>query len=617
MSAQKASGPVRFAGLAAAAVLIVLAGAVAVHLAGRRGALRPAAVKPPPEDRVVDRKEQVRHKEYKEGKLVSDIRGDSFFLGPDSRNHLRGAVEISNFGPAGEVVSRLTADEVVYDPGAVRFTVAGRVRVEAGGVVLEGGSFDYDKANGLFRTTFGGAFSSKTMTGRAEEVSYVESADEVLLSGGFRVGLAAAGRAGETIVLAGDSFLYRRRERRGRVEGGADFSGGRCRGEARSLSFAAAEDESAIESAVFDGAVRVVFTGNAPGAPESGGVHADRVEVSFTPGTGLVSSVEAGGNACLSLRSPAGPGTLVRASAAALTFGADGELAKWSASGGFRAEFGEGDDRGRILEGESAAYDAPARILRASGMPGRPAVADSPEARVEAASISAGPAEGDLEASGGVKGLLKPGEGSRGAGFFSAGTAVFVFSESLVFRGGAGSASFTGDVRAWQDKEFLLAGELEFSEASGEMRGRGGVAAGLTRPATGNTPERRVELGGEEMAFSAADRTLSFTEKSYVQLPGARLAAETISAVLGGEGTAVESLTARTGVILSKGRYEGRAAAASYQAAADRITLTGRPVLTDKQGGSARGDKLTFDLGDDKILVENEGQGRSTTIIKS
>jgi lipopolysaccharide export system protein LptA len=250
-------------------------------------------------------------------------------------------------------------------------------------------------------------------------------------------------------------------------------------------------------------------------------------------------------------------------------------------------------------------------------MPGRPAVADSRRARIEAPSLAAGPAGGDLEASGGVKCLLKPGEEGRTAGFFSAAKPVFVSAASLVFRGATKAFSFAGDVQAWQDKELLLAGELDLSEAAGEMRGRGGVAAGMTQAAVGETPERRIEIGGEEMVYSATGRVLSFRKKSYVQMPGARLGAETIDAVLGREGSGVDTLTALTSVVLSKGRYEGRGDKAFYEAGADRITLTGKPVLTDDEGGSTRGNKLTFDLADDKILIENEGQGRSTTVIKS
>lgn len=575
MSARKASAPVRLAGLAAAAGLAVLAVALAVHLTGRRVPVRPPAAEPPPEGRAVDLKERVRHEEYKRGKLDADIRGDGFFLGPDGRNHLRGSVEITNFGPAGEVVSRLTAGEVVYDPGATRFTVTGGVRVEAGGVVLEGVSFDHDKEAGLFGTATGGAFSTETMSGRAAEILYSESADEVRLAGGFRVELAAPGRPGEAAVLAGDSLVYRRGERRGLARGGVSFSGPGFRGEAGSVSFASAGDERAIASAAFEG------------------------------GTD--------GNARLVLRPSSGPAVDLLARTVEVSFGPGGEAGGWSAAGGFRAGFGE-----TALEGASAVFDGGVRVLEVEGAPGRPAAAESPEARIEAASLSAGPAGGDLAASGSVRCLLKPGEGRRAGGFFSAAEAALISCDRLVFRGGAASASFAGNVRARQGEDFLDAGELEFSDAAGEMRGRGGVSAGLPRRApSGEAPDGRVELQGEEMAFSASDRSLSFKGRSRAGIPGARVEAGTISAALGGDGEGVESLTARTGVVLSKGAYEGRAGAAVYQAGTGRITLTGRPVLLDGKGGSTRGDKLTLNLADDKILVENEGQGRSATVVKS
>jgi len=633
MSAQKASVPVRFAGLAVAAILVVLAAAVGIHLLRERGGPRPGAVKPPPDDRIVDLKEQVRHEEYQDGKLRMGVRGANFFLGPDGRNHLKGSVEITDYGPAGEVVLRITADEVVYDAGAVHFGITGRVHVEAGGVVLEGGSFEYDKDNGLFRTASGGAFSSKRMAGTAAEVSYSEGADEVRLAGGFRAEFAAAGRDGEKAVLSGDSFLYRRRERRGWVKGGADFAGSRWRGTSRILTFDAAEDEGSFKSVAFYGAAAVegrafaaeVDRGGPPapaavdpaGDPEGSGIAADWIGLSFVPGTSQLSSVQARGKTRLSLSLPEASGSIVRTSEALLMFRADGEIDRWSASGGFRAELDGHADESRVLEGESVAFDASTRVLRASGKPGRPATADSRRARIEAPSLVAGPAAGDLEASGGVKCLLKPGEEGLAAGFFSAAKPIFVSSASLVFRGGTKVFSFAGEVQAWQDGEFLLAGELDLFEATGEMRGRGGVVAGMTQAAAGETPVRRIEVGGEDMSSSAAGRVLSFRKKSYVQIPGARLGAEAIDAFLGGEGRGVDTLTALTAVVVSKGRYEGRGDRAFYEAGADRITLTGRPVLVDKEGGSSRGDKLTFELGDGKIRVENEGQGRSTTVVKS
>jgi lipopolysaccharide export system protein LptA len=373
-----------------------------------------------------------------------------------------------------------------------------------------------------------------------------------------------------------------------------------------------AEDEGSFQSVAFDGAAELELAAE----PEKSGIAADGIGLSFVTGTSQLSSVQARGNTRLTLALPETTRSMVRASEALLTIGADGELERWSASGGFRAELDGSAGESRVLEGESVAFEASTGVLRASGKPGLPAVADSRRARIEAPSIAAGPASGDLEVSGGVRCLLKPGEEVPTAGFFSAAQPVFVSATNLVFRSRTKTSSFAGEVQAWQDKEFLLAGGLDLSEATGDMRAKGGVAAGMVQAAAGETPDRRVEVGGEDLVYSASGRVLSFRKKSYVQLPGARLGAATIDAVLGREGRGVETLTALTSVVVSKGRYEGRGDKAFYEAGVDRITLTGRPVLVDKEGGSTRGNKLTFDLADDKISIENEGQGRSTTVIK-
>jgi lipopolysaccharide export system protein LptA len=618
MSAQKTSAPAKLAAWAAAAALVVLTVAVGLRLAVRRDGDRPAAaVKLPPGAGVIDLKERVRHEEYRDGKLHAAIRGEHFSLGPDGRNHLEGAVEVTNYDPAGKVVSRITADHLAYDKSAVLFAIAGRVRVEAEGVVLEGSSFEYDKSRGLFRAASGGVFSSNGMAGTAPEISYSESADEVRLAGGFRVDLNGTDPGAAEAVLSGDSLSYQRGERRGRAEGRVEFAGGRCRGSAAAMDFDVAEGSSLLKYVVFDGAAELVIAGTGADRVRGGGVRADKVQAAFFPGSDGLSRVNALGNSRLSLSLSPASKSLIEAGRALLTFGTGEELERLDASGGCRAELDDGAGKGRILEGESVSYDASTRVLLASGERGRPAVASSSDARGEAPDIVVGPAAGDLEASAGVMCLLKPDGERQAGGFFSASEPVFLSCSRLIFLAEKGVFSFLGGVRAWQGRDFVLAGELDLMETTRDMRARGGVVAGLAQAVAAGGPERRIEVGGEDMTYSTASRALSFMRKSYLRLPGARLDAETVGVGLGLDEGSVETLTAHSGVVLSKGRYEGRGEAALYQAETDRVTLTGRPVLVDKEGGSTRGDKLTFDLGDDKILIENEGQGRSTTIVKS
>ena len=344
----------------------------------------------------------MRQQEYKDGRPVVDIRGASFFRGPDGRNHLAGSVEIVNLGPENETVSRLSADEVVYDPGSLRFTITGHVRVEAGGVVLEGNSFDYDRTKGLFETGGGGRFSSTTINGGAPEITYREGSEEIRLGGGFRVELTTKDGTGRGPAISGDSFVFERRELRGRVEGRAALEGAEFKGASAVASFVASRDGSSLESAVFEGAAKVVFGGKEPPGEGSGEIRADRIAVAFARDPFGLLSIETSGRSSLLLRSAADRTETVLAPTALISFDRVNGLWAWSASGGIRAEIAEAGRLSHTLEGASAEFDAATGALLVRGGSGAPAVADSSEARVEAPSITVGSDTGTLEATGGA-----------------------------------------------------------------------------------------------------------------------------------------------------------------------------------------------------------------------
>jgi lipopolysaccharide export system ATP-binding protein len=614
MSAQRAAGPARLAAVIAAVALVALTASVAVRLIGRRDAVRTAAPAPPPRGRVVDRKERVRHQEFREGRLVAEVCGDTFSLGPDGRNHIQGSVEVVHYGPGGEIGSRLTAEEVVYDKGALVFTVTGRVRIEAGGVVLEGDTFVYDQAKGMFSTLFGGVFSSRALKGRAKGIAYAEGSEEVRLGGGFRLETGSTGPAAEPLTVSGEALTYARRQRRGRIEGGARLEGGGLRGSAAAASIVALEDETGLVSAVLEGEAEVVLDGKEPRADRSLEARADRIALAFPREASRI-ALEISGHARFDLRSPSDRSVNVLAPSAVLHYSRDDGCLTWQAWGGVRVQAAEGEI-GRALEGEEAGFDSNDN-LGVRGKTGRPASAESADFRFEAAHIIVHSVADDVLATGGVSGVLKGGEERRRAGFFSPGADVAFSCRGLEFRSGISTFLFTGDVVARQGEGAVRAEELETIGEAGRMSGRGGVEIALTAAAENGSPVRTIVMGGEEMSYRPDTRALSLAGKAFVQLPEARLEAGRCSAVIGREGQSIESLAAEAGVTVSKGDYLGRAEAAVYQAGEDRIVLSGSPVLTDGQGGSARGDKLTFDLADDKILVENEGSARSATVIRS
>ena len=614
MSAHNASSVKAVRRGIAAALLIVVA-ALAYRLILRR----PPA--PPPKDEAagaqkIDRKEGIEHREYKDGKVWADLRADRFYLGDDGQNHLEGAVEITDYGRGDGRETRISADAVAYDRAMTRFTVSGHVRVRGGGLVFETDALVYDKTRRIYAAEKGGGFSSDALAGSARTVEYAEEKDEIRLSGGFRLEVKPGAGPASAVELSGDSLTYDRAARSGVAAGRVRLSGDDAEGAGEALKFALSDDERFFRVATFVKDADCVFRGGA-GRGASRAVRAANVRIISAPGSFRASRVEAEGGCVLTLSAPPEPPGTVRAERARLEFAGDGTLAGWTAEGGARMNVDEGTDAAREAAGERITYSGHDGLLTVSAGGGGTARLENARFRVEAPEVALEAGRKDLRASGGVRCLLKPRPASAAVGFFSRGEAVFVTARSLRSADGGGRLRFEGEARAWQDDASLQAAELEVVEGTGEVTGRGGVSAALPWPSKDPAAARRVEAGGEEMAYSPVGRTVLFRGRGFVRAPRARLTADAVTIVLLEGKTALKDLRAGGGVVVFLDRYEGRGREAVYDPGAEMLVLTGAPVLVEKGGSATRGDKLTFQLADDKILIENKGQGRSITDIKS
>lgn len=617
MTAQKASTAARIAGWSAVLAAVLLTGAVILHLAGRRERpVRPADDRALAASGPVDRKEKVRHREYLEGRTSVEVLADRYFLGPDGLRHLEGGVEVTEYNPAGAVISRISADEILYDEGRRFFRISGRAKISVEDVVLEGRYFEYDQAGGVFRTGQGGAFSSERMSGEAAGISYARGPEEVLLSGGFRVAVGAGDPGTVWPVLTGESLRFLRVPGRGEAGGKVRFAHGRIEGTAESMTFALDDEGRSFRSMDLGGKPSLALDGTAGGVAGGLTLRADAISASFSADAGRIETLEARGEAGLTLVSPAGGKVLLTAGRAQVRLDGAGEVLRWAASEGFRMDYAGGPERDWTLEGGGVEGDGGLRSLRAEAGPGREAALESGRFRVAAAALELADEGSDVKAEGGLAGHFKP-RPDAPLGFFSSEAPILVSARRMERRGSSGQARFEGTARIWQGDRRIEAEDLSVDEGTGEIRAQGRAEARFPYGPGSGADGETIEAGGEAMSYSPPDRFLVLRGKGFVRMRGAALAAEEITGVLGEGGQGLETLTARTGVVVSRDRYEGRGGEARYEAAADRIEVGGNPVLVDRDGRVSRGSKLTFDLSDGRIRLENEGQGRSTTVIKS
>ncbi len=593
-----------------AALLTILLGAVLYNFLGRRPRpAPPAPAAPVPAGRAVDRKEGVRYREYEDGRVRVEARADRFFLGDDGRDHLEGSVEVLDHSRADGRPVRITADRAAYDKGMVHFALSGQVRVSGGDLSFVTEALDYDAEHRSYRAGRGGAFSSDRLGGTGAVFEYSDPTQELRVSGGFRLEVEAGPPDRGKAVLSGDSLAYLRGTKRGRAVGAVRLVSEDGEGSAAAADFELGADERSLRSAVFEGGGRFASGGRV--------VEARTVRLGCFPDSSRVARVEAEGGARLGLEPPGEPAGTIEAATIGLMLDTKGAVAGWTASGGAKAELRKGADTSYELAGNGLAYSATDGLLTVLPKEGEMARLESPGSRVEAPRIVLAEGSDEVSASGGVRCLLKPGTAGAAVGFFPPGETVFAACRALRSSGREKGYHLEGDARVWQGGRTVQAAELDLRGESGEVRGRGGVLSCLPGTAGQAGKEAVIQSGGETMAYAPGDRTVRFEGRSYVVIPGARLTADSVAVRLAGEANDVRDLGAAGAVVFVFGRYEGRGREAVYDPRAETLVLTGAPVLAERGRGESRGDKLTFRLADDKILVETKGQGRSITVVKS
>jgi lipopolysaccharide export system protein LptA len=608
---------------AAAVSLLAIIGIIALHFFLRppvpaESLVEPApAVRPPGKD--VDRKEGVEHVIFKGDKGKIKVKADEFYLGEDKLNHLEGNVEVVDYGNTGSQEIIMLADRVDYDQDLKNFHATGRARVKEKDALIESSSFVYDKKEDVFRTDQGVVFSSNKLKAKSRTMTYRRRAQTLEFEGDLAIEVLAKGETGLPLSVFGDKFLYMRKTKIGRVDGNVRMSHGKSRGTADALTFRLTPDEQEVNYLAFQGTAKVeLFKETAKDAADSGQqVEADEIRLVSFPDESKVSRLSATGACSLTLSVSAGATDKVLGRSVGLVFDRAGELTDFSASGEARVDLADrsGGDERRVW-GDKITYHKKGDVLKTVGTDKIPARIDSARTEVEAGWITVNQESGNMQSSGAVKLVLKPGKDDKAVGFFSKDKPVFITCKDLVYTKGNKKFLFKEDVRIWQDKTVVLAKEFEILEHSEKVFGRGGVKASFTHKPKGKPVEEPLAIGADEMSYVPKGKTIKFAGGSFLNTNTMTLTSTDLSVRLKEEGNEMVRILAKGKVLIIQETKEGRGEEANYDLLADTVVLTGSCVLVDKEKGVLEGDKLTFYLGDGKILIENKERSRSAMVIK-
>lgn len=202
--------------------------------------------------------------------------------------------------------------------------------------------------------------------------------------------------------------------------------------------------------------------------------------------------------------------------------------------------------------------------------------------------------------------LAQKGKGTVSADattLFPSGKPVFVNSDELLMRQANRVAIFTGNVRAWQDTNTVLANELQVQGAGDGVTARGNVRTMLYNSAD---PQRRtpVQSTSEQLIARKADKRIDLVGKVTIIDDARRLESEKASFFFN-DAQKIQRIEAEQNVRVSEipTSRKGQGDKAIYNVDKKLITMHGSPATVTEPRGSLTGQQILFDLNRNRVQV--------------
>jgi lipopolysaccharide transport protein LptA len=622
----------RFTRLLRTALIALLLGLIFTILwyfiSHRRG---PTVVPPKVEEiaaKKIERQEGIEHFEYR-GDRVIQAKAARHYAGEGGQFVLEGNVEIRDLGKTSGRDILVAGNKVTYDKDWTAAVLEGNGRVKYGDLLMESEYFFYQREADLLTTDQGVVFSARRLSGRAARMRYSFLDEMMSLEGDVELRLSDETRSESPFVVKGDAFSYSRKGVNGNAAGNVTFSWDNSHGQCENLEFVLTEDEQYVHEIRLKGDV-VVSIIEEVGSSEPAWdpllakakereMSADEISLRAFLNMNKIHSLDAAGGC--SLKSVPAGGGIIQAHSGRMRFVFDrwgGLREYWAVDKASLVERSPASRLDRRISGSEIFIEGQGEVLKVRGGDGE-ARLDSPDSEVTARDIALIPRYKQLDAAGNVKVILKfEPETAESIGFFSRGKPVFITAQEMRYEKEQKRLLLRENVRMWQDKETVFAQELSILKSSGDISGQGGVRALFPYvPKKEGGKEQQIEVGGLKMVFNPEDHLLTYEQSCWLKTSDIALNSETLIVHLRKDKGEIQKITAKAKVTIKDNLRDGKGEEAVYDLDQETVVLTGRPVIVDKQKGKIEGDKLTFHLGDGRILVENKDRERSVTVIKS
>ncbi len=197
---------------------------------------------------------------------------------------------------------------------------------------------------------------------------------------------------------------------------------------------------------------------------------------------------------------------------------------------------------------------------------------------------------------------------------FPSGKPVFVNADELVMRQASKIAHFSGNVRAWQETNTMLAAELQIQGAGDAITARGNVRTLLYNTTPGVARRTPVQSTSEQLIARKAEKRMDLVGKVTIVDEGRTLKSETASFFFDDKNK-IQRIEAEQGVnvVEAPTSRKGVGDKAVYLLDKKLVHLFGKPATVTDPTGNLSGQQILFDLTRNKVqVVSPEGQTKGT-----
>jgi LPS export ABC transporter protein LptC len=221
--------------------------------------------------------------------------------------------------------------------------------------------------------------------------------------------------------------------------------------------------------------------------------------------------------------------------------------------------------------------------------------------------IEFSPRAGTAKASGEVIAQLtsKPGGGGVAAeatNVFPAGKPVFVNSDAVTMQQSNKTAVFTGNVRAWQDSNTLLARELQVQGSGDQITARGGVRTTLYNTSANESRKTPILARGETLIAKKNERRIEMQENVVIDDELRHMTADH-AVFLFDANKKMDRVDADGKIVLLDPPNNRKITGdkAQYLVAKRLVYVWGAPAVVTAPNGSTTGEEFVVDLARNRV----------------